>query len=95
MILKPVDPAAVIRDPVTKQPLPASGDEVPENTYWTRRWLDGATWRRDGNEWVRRLPDGAVERVPAEAAPPPAPPVEAAPPAQPTDHESVAPLATR
>ncbi len=37
MRVKPVDPTAVIRDPHTKQVLPAEGGDVPENTFWLRR----------------------------------------------------------
>lgn len=47
MKVKPVDPNAVIRDPVTMQPLPAEGGEVPDNIFWNRRLLDGSTVRID------------------------------------------------
>lgn len=63
MKVKPVDPNAVIRDPITKIALPAEGGDVPENNFWTRRWLDGEVWRREGDEWVRRLPNGELERI--------------------------------
>jgi hypothetical protein len=53
MKVKPVDPNAVIRDPHTKQPLPAEGAEVPENSFWTRRLL-GRRRRR-----ARRVEDTA------------------------------------
>jgi hypothetical protein len=38
-----VMPAAglLVRDPVTGEPLPASGREVPENDYWMRRLRAG------------------------------------------------------
>lgn len=41
MRVKPVDPNAVIRDPQTLRQLPAEGDEVPDNTFWNRRLLQG------------------------------------------------------
>ena len=47
MKVKPVDPTAVIRDPHTKQQLPAEGGEVPENSFWTRRLLAGEVVRID------------------------------------------------
>lgn len=31
----------VVRDPVTRRPLPPEGAEVPETTYWHRRLRDG------------------------------------------------------
>lgn len=66
MKLKPVIAGAVIRDPVTRQPLPAAGGDVPDGSiHWTRRWLDGEVWRLEGDAWVRRLPDGHVERASA------------------------------
>jgi hypothetical protein len=82
MIVKPVVPGAVIRDPVTRQALPAEGGEVPDNTFWTRRWLGGEVWRREGDEWVRRLPDGTERRERIETA-------------TPTGREPVTPLTTR
>lgn len=45
MKVKPVDPNAVIRDPHTRRQLPPDGDEVPENTFWTRRLRDGEVVR--------------------------------------------------
>jgi hypothetical protein len=39
MKVKPIDPNAVIRDPVTLQPLPAKGGEVPDNVHWNRRLI--------------------------------------------------------
>ena len=30
-----------VRDPVTREPLPATGREVPETQYWMRRLADG------------------------------------------------------
>jgi hypothetical protein len=40
MFVKP-KAGVVVRDPVTREPLPASGREVPENDYWMRRLRDG------------------------------------------------------
>lgn len=42
MFVKPVDPSAIIRDPHTRQPLPAEGGEVPETSFWVRRVRDGS-----------------------------------------------------
>lgn len=36
----PVD-GAIVRDPVTFQPLPETGATKPRNTYWLRRKLNG------------------------------------------------------
>lgn len=41
MMVKPAHPDAVIRDPITRTPLPASGGEVPDNLFWRRRKLAG------------------------------------------------------
>ena len=30
-----------VRDPVTREPLPPGGAEVPRSTYWLRRLRDG------------------------------------------------------
>ncbi len=61
MKVKPVNPAAVIRDPHTKRQLPADGGDVPDNTFWNRRILDGdvvrigATAPPVGNEPIATL----------------------------------------
>lgn len=34
-------PGRLVRDPLTKQPLPDAGAEVPRTTYWMRRLADG------------------------------------------------------
>lgn len=47
MKVKPADPTAVIRDPITKLPLPAEGGEVPDNIFWTRRLIAGEVVRID------------------------------------------------
>lgn len=47
MKVKPADPNAVIRDPHTRQPLPAEGGEVPETSFWIRRLNDGEVVRID------------------------------------------------
>lgn len=54
MKVKPADPNAVIRDPQTRQPLPAEGAEVPENNFWVRRLQDGDVVRID----AQRAPTG-------------------------------------
>jgi Protein of unknown function (DUF2635) len=40
MRVKPVD-GRLVRDPVTKQLLPAEGREVPDDQFWRRRLRDG------------------------------------------------------
>lgn len=45
MKVKPVNPDAIIRDPHTKQPLPAEGGEVPDDNFWNRRLRDGSVVR--------------------------------------------------
>lgn len=55
MRIKPAIPGAVIRDPHTKRPLPAEGDDVPDNSFWIRRLRAGEVVRLDapaptGNE---------------------------------------------
>lgn len=39
MFVKPRE-GLVVRDPVSKRPLPAEGAEVPETGYWFRRLRD-------------------------------------------------------
>lgn len=39
--LVPASPHVVVRDPITREPLPAGGDEKPLDTYWSRRLVDG------------------------------------------------------
>lgn len=41
MFVKPSAPGLLVRDPVSKRPLPAEGGEVPESTYWLRRLRAG------------------------------------------------------
>lgn len=38
MFVVPVRP---VRDPITKNYLPAEGKDVPESSYWVRRLRDG------------------------------------------------------
>ena len=46
MRVKPVDPNAVIRDPHTRRPLPADGDNVPDDSvFWNRRLRAGEVVR--------------------------------------------------
>ena len=40
MFVKP-KAGLLVRDPVSKEPLPESGREVPENDHWMRRLADG------------------------------------------------------
>ena len=39
--LKPATATLVVRDPVTRLPLPAEGEAKPLDTYWSRRLVDG------------------------------------------------------
>ena len=34
-------PGLIVRDPDTREPLPAAGAWVPRTTYWVRRLRDG------------------------------------------------------
>jgi hypothetical protein len=49
--IKPAQAGAIVRDPVTRQPLAAEGEEKPVNVYWARRLAAG-----DAVE-TRRPPD--------------------------------------
>lgn len=37
--LRPATPELIVRDPVTRQPLPAEGAEVELTPYWRRRLI--------------------------------------------------------
>jgi hypothetical protein len=37
MRVKPKDGRTIVRDPITKEPLPATGKRVPNNSFWRRR----------------------------------------------------------
>jgi hypothetical protein len=39
--IKPARDGLVVRDPVTREAIPAEGAEVPASTYWRRRLRDG------------------------------------------------------
>lgn len=41
MKVKPTIPGAIIRDPVTRLPLPVEGGDVPDNSFWRRRLRAG------------------------------------------------------
>ncbi len=43
--LKPTDPDAIVRDPLTRRPLAAEGEEKPLSTYWRRRLKAGEVVR--------------------------------------------------
>ena len=59
MKVKPVDPNAVIRDPITYARLPAGGGNVPDNVFWTRRILAGEVVKLDDEiETARKQPIG-------------------------------------
>ena len=40
MRVKPA-PGLLVRDPISKRPLPPEGAEVPESSYWVRRVASG------------------------------------------------------
>lgn len=35
-------PGYMVRDPLTKEPLPATGAAVPDNSFWRRRLREGS-----------------------------------------------------
>lgn len=39
--LLPARAGVTVRDPITREPLPAEGAEKPLDTYWSRRLVDG------------------------------------------------------
>lgn len=39
--LLPAQPGVTVRDPITREPLPAGGAPKPLDTYWSRRLVDG------------------------------------------------------
>jgi hypothetical protein len=41
IFVRPVSPGLIVRDPITRQPLPSEGAEKPRDTYWLRRLADG------------------------------------------------------
>lgn len=57
MKVKPAIQGAIIRDPITRQPLPAEGRDVPDNSFWRRRLADGEVVlvKPAGNEPVSSL----------------------------------------
>jgi len=63
MRIKPKTPRTIVRDPITKLPLPAKGRNVPNNSYWRRRIKAGD---------VLLIPD--IEPAPLPPPPPPPPP---------------------
>lgn len=55
---KPASADLVVRDPITRLPLPAEGEVKPLDTYWSRRLVDG--------DVVMVLPNQAtIEAAPA------------------------------
>ncbi|RYU50040.1 DUF2635 domain-containing protein [Aliivibrio finisterrensis] len=40
MTIKPATKGLLVRDPITREPLKASGEMKPRNAYWLRRILD-------------------------------------------------------
>lgn len=41
IFVKPAREGLIVRDPITKQIMPADGKEVTDSTYWRRRLRDG------------------------------------------------------
>lgn len=62
MFVKPAE-GRKVRNPISKQHLPAAGAEVPESTFWIRRLRDG--------DVVRAEPPKAVEPAPKAVEPQP------------------------
>jgi hypothetical protein len=64
MRVKPAIPGAMVRDPVTKMPLPADGAEVQENSFWIRRLRDGDVVRVDNASSTDAVPTGREPTLP-------------------------------
>ncbi len=45
MFVKPARAGLIVRDPITLRPLPETGAEVPETSYWLLHMRDGAIVR--------------------------------------------------
>lgn len=59
MLVKPAD-GRLVRCPVRGTVLPESGEDVPENTFWTRRLRDGDVVRvKDSQKPVTAAPAAA------------------------------------
>lgn len=56
MLVKP-KPGLVVRDPISKQPLPPEGREVPAESYWLRRLRSGDVIE------VEQIPDSLFDEV--------------------------------
>lgn len=41
-VIRPASPTLVVRDPITKAPLPVEGSQVELTSYWRRRMADGS-----------------------------------------------------
>lgn len=61
--LKPAQADALIRDPVTMQPMPPEGEEKPDNNHWRRRLLRGEVAKTTAVE----IDKGRKARLAAEA----------------------------
>lgn len=56
MLVKPAD-GRLVRCPVRGTVLPESGEDVPENTFWTRRLRDGDVVRvKDSQKPIAAVP---------------------------------------
>jgi len=59
MFVKPVE-GREVRDPVTQQPVPPEGREVPDTAFWNRRVRDG-----DLKDATPPKPSGKAPAAPA------------------------------
>ena len=48
MNVRPKNPKAVLRDPITKRALPPEGGRVPDSTFWRRRLMRGEVILTEG-----------------------------------------------
>lgn len=48
--IKPKVKGLLVRDPITREPLKASGEMKPRNTYWLRRILDASVIEVDSKK---------------------------------------------
>jgi hypothetical protein len=48
--IKPKVKGVLVRDPITREPLKASGEMKPRNTYWLRRILDASVIEVDSKK---------------------------------------------
>ena len=92
MKVKPVNSAAMIRDPITKRALPTEGGDVPESNFWIRRLRAGEVVRIDQPAVAAPAAQPVVPTTPAAPIAPVAPVARVD---QPAVAAPIAPLTTR